>query len=181
MPAIPPMNVPGSRHLAAGTVDMFYISGISLLCRHIGLRWLLTTRLGHVCVGMRENELRIELLGFDVRLLKPVAFTLAAVIAGLAGGLFTNWNAFIDPHVLELGTSVQVIIWVMIGGLGTLIGPVIGAFILRRSHRNLGTQTTLDINLILGVISRSLCSWSRRASCRRSPAFGADYGGVRRG
>ncbi len=150
MPAIPPINVPGDPNLAAGPVQMFYIAGLSLFFVYLGLRWLLTTRFGQVLIGMRENELRIELLGFDVRLLKLLAFALGAAIAGLAGVLFTNWNAFIDPHVLQLGFSAQVIIWVIIGGLGTLIGPIIGAFILSTLSLELGTQTVIDINVILG-------------------------------
>lgn len=152
MPAIPAINVPGNADLSAGPIEMFYISGLSLLIVYLSLRWLLTTRLGQVLVGMRENELRIELLGFDVRLLKLVAFVIAAALAGLSGVLFANWNAFIDPHVLQLDFSAQVIIWVMIGGLGTLVGPILGAFILSTLSLELGTQTTVDINVILGAL-----------------------------
>ena len=92
---------------------MFYISGIRPLGTYFGLRWLLSTRFGRVCVGIRENELRIGLLGYDVRLFKTAAFTIAALAAALGGIVFTNWNSFIDPHVFDR-TSVQVIIWAVV-------------------------------------------------------------------
>ena len=152
IPAIPPLNLPWNVDYFATPEDMFYISGICLLGTYFGLRWLLSTRFGRVCVGIRENELRIGLLGYDVRLFKTAAFTIAALVAALGGIVFTNWNSFIDPHVFDLGTSVQVIIWVVVGGLGTLMGPVLGAIALGLLTVRLGTQQTFDVNLILGVI-----------------------------
>ncbi|MBX3567860.1 MAG: branched-chain amino acid ABC transporter permease [Rhizobiaceae bacterium] len=152
IPAIPPLNVPGRPDLFAGPEEMFVIAGLTALAVYIGLRVLLAARLGKIVVGMRENELRMELLGFDTRFYKLVAFVIAAAIAGLGGVMFANWNAFIDPHVFGLGFSAQPIIWVMIGGLGTLIGPILGAFILSTLSLELGTQKTIDINLILGLV-----------------------------
>ena len=102
MPAIPPSTFLETRTFGRA-VEMFYISGTIATFSLSGTSLAINHAVGQVLVGMRENELRIELLGFDVRLLKLVAFALAAAIAGLAGILFTNWNAFIDPHVLQLG------------------------------------------------------------------------------
>ena len=81
-----------------------------------------------------------------------IAFAIAAAIAAIGGIMFTNWNSFIDPHVFELGMSAQIIIWVVVGGLSTLIGPIIGAFGLGILALELGTQQTIDVNLILGGI-----------------------------
>jgi branched-chain amino acid transport system permease protein len=152
IPAIPPLNVPGRTDLYADPENMFVIAGLTALAVYLGLRLLLVSRLGKIVVGMRENELRMELLGFDTRFYKLVAFIIAAAIAGLGGVMFANWNAFIDPHVFGLGFSAQPIIWVMIGGLGTLIGPILGAFILSTLSLELGTQKAIDINLILGLV-----------------------------
>lgn len=152
IPAIPPLNVPGRPDLYSGPVGMFRIAGFTLIAVYIGLRLLLRSRLGKLVVGMRENELRMELLGFDTRLLKVVAFAIGAAIAGLGGVLFANWNAFIDPHVFSLAFAAQPIIWVMIGGIGTLAGPILGTFILSTLSLELGTQNTLDVNLMLGAI-----------------------------
>lgn len=152
IPAIPPLNVPGRPDLYAGPEQMFIIAGLTALGVYLALSILLKSRLGRILVGMRENELRIELLGFDARFYKLVAFVIAAAIAGLGGVMYANWNAFIDPHVFSLAFSAQPIIWTMIGGLGTLIGPIIGAFILSTLSLELGTQQIVDINLIMGVV-----------------------------
>ena len=152
IPAIPPLNVPGRPDLYAGPEQMFVIAGLTALGVYLALRILLRSRLGRILVGMRENELRIELLGFDARFYKLVAFVIAAAIAGLGGVMYANWNAFIDPHVFSLPFSAQPIIWTMIGGLGTLIGPILGAFILSTLSLELGAQQTVDINLIMGLV-----------------------------
>lgn len=152
IPAVPPINVPGQPHLFAGPDEMFYIAGFSLLAVYVLLRWSLRTRFGKILVGMRENEKRMELLGFDTRLYKLLAFVVAAAVAGFGGVMFTNWNAFIDPHVFQLAFSAQPIIWVMIGGLGTLAGPILGTFILSTLSLELGVQKVLDVNLLLGAI-----------------------------
>lgn len=152
MPAVPPLNVPGAPDRYAGPNEMFYIAGFSLLAVYVLMRWILKTRFGKILVGMRENEERMELLGFDTRLYKLLAFTIAAAVAAFGGILFTNWNAFIDPHVFQLSFSAQPIIWVLIGGLGTLSGPILGTFILSTLALELGVQQTVDVNLVLGAV-----------------------------
>jgi branched-chain amino acid transport system permease protein len=77
---------------------------------------------------------------------------IGGAIAGLAGCLFTNWGAFISPTIFGLATSAQIIIWVMVGGLGTLLGPIAGAFAIQWLITAIGTQQTLDANLFLGAI-----------------------------
>lgn len=152
MPGIPPINLPGNPSVFAFPEHMFFIAGIALLATYLGLRGLLRTRFGRIVVGIRENELRVELLGHDARLYKTAAFTVAAAIAALGGVIFTNWNGFIDPNVFSLGTSAQIIIWVVVGGLGTLIGPVLAAIVLGFVTVELGTQQSFDVNMILGAI-----------------------------
>jgi branched-chain amino acid transport system permease protein len=152
MPALPPINVPGDVSKFLWPEDMYYATGIMLVLVYLGLRWLLTTPFGRAVVAVRENELRAELLGYDTRLYKLLTFAIGAFIAALGGLLFANWNSFIDPHVFDLGFSAQIIIWVVVGGLGTLIGPIVGAMALGFAAVELGTQQTVDTNLILGAI-----------------------------
>ena len=118
----------------------------------IGLRLLLASHFGRVVVAIRENESRAALLGYDPRLYKLLAFVIGGGIAGLAGCLYTLWGAFISPTIFGLATSAQIIIWVMIGGLGTLIGPVLGAIAIQWLVTDIGSQQMLDANLVLGTI-----------------------------
>lgn len=152
MPALPPINVPGDVSKFLWPEDMYYATGIMLLLVYLGLRWLLTTPFGRAVVAVRENELRAELIGYDTRLHKLLTFAIGAFVAALGGVLFANWNSFIDPHVFDLGFSAQIIIWVVVGGLGTLVGPIVGAMALGFAAVELGTQQTVDTNLVLGAV-----------------------------
>ena len=70
----------------------------------------------------------------------------------LAGCLFTNWGGFISPTVFSLSQSAQIIIFVLVGGLGTLIGPILGALAIEYLISIIGSQQTLNADLILGVV-----------------------------
>ena len=152
MPALPPINTPGNPMAIIWPEDMFLITGICLLLVYVGLRLLMRSRFGRAVAAVRENELRAELLGYDARLYKMATFGIGGAVAGLAGVLYANWNSYVSPTVFDLGFSAQIIIWVVVGGLGTLVGPLIGAMALGFITIELGTQQTVDVNLILGVI-----------------------------
>ena len=98
--------------------------------RYVSCKILLASRFGRVVVAIRENEMRAELLGYDVRLYKLAIFTIGGAMAGLAGLLFANC-VFVSPTMFSLPVIGQIIIWVIVGGLGTLIGPVIGCILLQ--------------------------------------------------
>ena len=152
MPALPPINLPGDPAKFVYPEDMFLITGICLLLVYAGLRLLMRSRFGRAVAAVRENELRAELLGYDTRFYKTATFGIGGAVAGLAGVLYANWNAYVSPTVFDLGFSAQIIIWVVVGGLGTLVGPLIGAMLLGFVTIELGTQQSVDVNLILGVI-----------------------------
>jgi ABC-type branched-subunit amino acid transport system permease subunit len=140
IPSIPPLNVPGNRDLALDLYGMFYLSMALLIATYFGLRWLLISRFGRVIVAIRENERRAEFLGYDARLYKLLIFTISGAIAGLAGCLFANWGAFVSPTIFGLAQSAQIIIWVIVGGRGTLIGPVVGCIGIQWLTATLGSM-----------------------------------------
>ena len=126
IPGIPPLNAPFLKAWPVDLEGMFYLASASLLIVYFGLKALLASRFGRIIVGIRENERRAELLGYDPRAYKLATFTIGAAIAGYAGCLFANWGAFVSPTIFGLAQSAQIIIWVIIGGRGTLIGPILG-------------------------------------------------------
>lgn len=152
IPAIPPLHVPGDPTAILFPEDIFYLSMACLILIYLGLRVLLQSRFGRVVVSIRENETRAALLGYDIRLYKLLVFAIGGGIAGLAGCLFANWGAFVSPNVFSLTQSAQIIIWVLVGGLGTLIGPIVGAVLLQYITTQLGTQTLLHNSLVMGAI-----------------------------
>jgi ABC-type branched-subunit amino acid transport system permease subunit len=152
IPAIPPINLPGRPDLSLTSEGLFYVSGLVLLATYLGLHVVLRSRFGQVVVAIRENERRAELLGYDARFFKLAVFSIGGAIAGLAGCLFANWGLFISPDVFGLAQSAQVIIWVIVGGTGTLLGPIVGCFVIQWITTQLGTQQLLNASLVLGAI-----------------------------
>jgi len=126
IPGIPPLNFPGSKGSPIDLEGMFYLATVSLILTYFGLRLLLASRFGRIIVGIRENERRAELLGYDPRAYKLATFTIGGALAGFAGCLFANWGNFVSPTIFGLAQAAQIIIWVIVGGRGTLIGPIVG-------------------------------------------------------
>jgi urea transport system permease protein len=152
MPSLPTLNVPGDPGRLLDPAETFYLVMALLVLVYVGLHALLASHFGRVVVAIRENETRCELLGYDVRLHKLLIFTIGGGIAGLAGCLFANWGAFVSPTVFSLTMTSQIIIWVIVGGLGTLLGPIIGCVIMQYLATMLGTQQLANTNLIFGII-----------------------------
>jgi branched-chain amino acid transport system permease protein len=94
---------------------------------YILVRVILTSRLGRVAVGIRENEARVASLGYDTRFYKLALFTVAGAIAGLAGMLFAAWGRFVNPDRFGLGFAASTVVYVLLGGRTTLLGGFVGA------------------------------------------------------
>src|SRR5882757_2683900 len=106
---------------------MYFMTLAFLLLAYWALRRLLNAPLGHVFVGIRENEPRMLAIGYNTRAYKLLSFTIAGAFAGLAGGLYAIFNSFISPDAIYWTASGDILIMTMLGGAGTLIGPAIGA------------------------------------------------------
>ncbi|MDX2100741.1 MAG: urea ABC transporter permease subunit UrtC [Leptolyngbyaceae cyanobacterium bins.59] len=113
--------------------------------------WLTQSNFGLILRSIKENEKRISFLGYDVASFKIFVWTLSAGIAGIAGGLFVPLNKFISPVYLAVAFGTQVVIWVAVGGRGTLFGPVLAAILLGQVQNSVD-RITQDWQLIVGVI-----------------------------
>ena len=148
----PPLNLPWDASFVLFPEHVFYVAMAALILAYVFTGWLTRTHFGRVCVSIRENELRAELLGYDVRLYKLGIFAVGAGLAGLAGVLFCNGVGRVTPDVFNLYNASLTIIWVIVGGRGTLIGPILGALGLFYLTSALGTQSMVHTNLVLGII-----------------------------
>ena len=148
----PKINMPWDVADTLNRIELFYPAMAVLILCYLFSGWLVRTHFGRVCIAIRENELRAELIGYDTRLYKLGIFTIGAAMAGLAGVVFCSAISRVTPDVFNLYTASLTIIWVIVGGRGTLIGPVLAAFGLFYLTKSLGTQQTLNTNLVLGVI-----------------------------
>jgi branched-chain amino acid transport system permease protein len=152
MPDVPVLNMPFDPATILDPVQIFYLAFGLLLAIYLGLKLLQRTKFGRVTVAIRENETRAQLLGYDVRLHKVIVFAIGGAIAGMGGGLYATYQAFIDPNAFALVMSAQCLIWVMVGGLGTLVGPIIACCFLQYLTVYLGSVDLADNSFILGVI-----------------------------
>ncbi len=152
IPSYSPLNVPGLPDIQVTGLSLYYVVIACLLAGWLLIRWICARPFGRKLVGIRENELRAELLGYDARLAKTLAFGVGGALAGLAGVFYACWAEIVTPEVFSLGVSAEVIIWVLVGGLGTLWGPMLGAVLLGALKGLLGGQQLLDNALVMGVL-----------------------------
>ncbi len=117
-----PLNEPAiQRGLYVATA--LCLCGAYLLCR-----WIVRSPAGKVLVAIRDSETRVLFCGYSPAAFKLFVFTVSAVLAGVAGGLYVGQVGIITPARIGVLPSIEMIIWVAVGGRGTLIGPVVGAF-----------------------------------------------------
>jgi branched-chain amino acid transport system permease protein len=152
IPGYGPLNVPGFPDLQVSGLALYYVAAACLLAGWLLVRWICARAFGRRLVGIRENELRAQLLGYDVRLAKTIAFGIGGALAGLAGVLYACWAEIVTPEVFTLGVAAEVIIWVLVGGLGTLWGPMLGAVLLGALKAFLGGQQLVNNAVVMGVL-----------------------------
>lgn len=152
IPSVPSINVPGFPTIQIVYEDLYVLAAVILVIVYFALRLLLRSDFGRIVVSIRENETRAELLGYDARRYKLVVFSIGAGIAGLAGVLFCSWGAYVSPTVFSLAFTAQIIMWLLVGGLGTLFGAILGCVLIQYLATWLGETKIADINLVLGAI-----------------------------
>jgi branched-chain amino acid transport system permease protein len=152
IPGFPLLNVPGRPDLPVTGLALYYVAAVALLGAWWLCRWLVVTPFGRLLAGIRENELRAELSGYDVRAAKTIAFGIGGALAGAAGVLFACWAEIVTPEVFSLGVSAEAIIWVLVGGLGTLAGPMLGAVLLGALKGALGGQHVVNNAVVMGLL-----------------------------
>jgi urea transport system permease protein len=132
-------------------IGIYFIILIFAALTMAGSWWLTKSNFGLILRSIKENEQRISYLGYDVASFKIFIWTLSAAIAGICGGLFVPLNKFISPVYLGVAFGTQIVIWVAVGGRGTLFGPVIAAILLGQIQNSVD-RVTQDWQLIVGVL-----------------------------
>ena len=152
IPGFQTLNVPGDPSAYIWGDAFYYFCAVVLVLVFLLVTALLRSKFGRVAVGIRENETRMSLMGYDIRARKTILFSIGAAIAGLAGALFANWGEIVTPSLFSLRQSAEIIIWCIVGGFSTRLGPVLGAAGLAYLKILLGQQSTIDNTLIMGII-----------------------------
>jgi branched-chain amino acid transport system permease protein len=133
-------------------VGIFYaFLGLAVLCL-LFTTWLTRSRFGYALVAIRESEQAAEALGIPTHLYKVAAFVLSAVPAALAGGLFAYWaTGFDPPTVFNASMSVEMVLLCLLGGSGTILGPLIGAILFEFGSFQLQISGSSLHNTLLGL------------------------------
>ncbi|HRK18026.1 MAG TPA: branched-chain amino acid ABC transporter permease [Hyphomicrobiaceae bacterium] len=108
-------------------IGTFYVALIQLILMYAALAALLSTLYGRTLEGIRINESRMRAIGFDTQRAKLIAFTLAGALAGAAGHMWAMHRGVVNPEIVGWHKSAEALLMILLGGLGTLHGPIIGA------------------------------------------------------
>jgi len=118
------INTPGTR------VALFISSAVALMLGYLACRYITLSRAGRVVQAIRDAESRTRFIGYRVESYKLWIFTFSAVLAGIAGALYVPQVGIINPSEFQPINSIEVVIWVAVGGRGTLYGAVAGAVLV---------------------------------------------------
>ena len=109
---------------------LYLITAVTLIAVIVLARWLVRTKTGTVLMAIRDGENRLRFLGYNPVRYKLVTFALSAAIAGFAGALFVPQVGIISPSSMGILPSVEMAVWVAVGGRGTIVGAAVGAVVV---------------------------------------------------
>jgi branched-chain amino acid transport system permease protein len=150
IPSIPPLTA-GAYEILEGPA--YYWLTLGVLAVVYGLcRVLVRSQFGLVLAGIRQQEARITFLGYRVPQVKALTFVLAGGMCGLAGGLYAFHDGFVWPNLLGVFLSTQIVLYVLFGGVGTLIGAVLGVAAIDTVSFFLADAFQTSWPILLGLI-----------------------------
>jgi urea transport system permease protein len=117
-----PLATPGMR------MTLFVLTGLTLIGCYVFARWLVASKFGRVLQAIRDAETRVMFSGYDPVRYKLTIWVISAVMCAVAGALYVPQVGIINPSEMSPAAGIEMAIWAAVGGRGTLIGPILGAF-----------------------------------------------------
>lgn len=111
----------------ATKLGLYIATGLTLCLVYLLCRYIVTSKLGRVIRAIRDAEDRVVFCGYDAFKFKLFIWTLSAVLCGIAGALYVPQVGIINPSEMQPSNSIEIAVWVALGGRGTLVGPILGA------------------------------------------------------
>lgn len=130
--------------------SFYYLALAVVLICYVLLRILVNSHMGYVLVASRENDLRTEVLGYDIRRIRLIVFVLSALLAGLSGLLYVQWGNFITPSSMGIVAAVLPVVWVATGGRDSLLAVAVAAFGLSYLQTELASAGSQYALVIMG-------------------------------
>jgi len=152
--------------ISAG-LPMYVLFAVIFFAGYVLARRIVRSPVGAVLLAIKENTGRVAMLGHNVPAYKLTAFVIAALYAGLAGGLLGSFQSYMPPDAFALETSGQLVVQTIVGGAGTLVGPLVGAAVWMWLRDNLQLVPGLATlwKLVLGLAFIVLVIGLRRGIC----------------
>ena len=144
--------IPGAESYVLTRTQFFLVCVAAGLLIAVAIRIIARRPFGRISVALQHNELRTELLGYDVRRHKLVLFTVGGAIAGFAGALFAAWGRFISPPVFSLAPAALVVIWVLVGGRTSVAGAFVGVLVVKGFSSWFGGASGDNEPIVLGLL-----------------------------
>jgi urea transport system permease protein len=114
----------GSAEMQRG---FFWVTAVMVILAWMSVRWVVRGRFGDVLVAIRDDEPRLRFAGYNPTLFKTIVFAIAGGLAGIGGALYTVQSGIVSPQYMTVPFSIEMVIWVAVGGRGTLVGAILGA------------------------------------------------------
>jgi urea transport system permease protein len=119
-----PLQAPSTK------LALYIISALALLLSYLCCRYIVTSRFGRALTAIRDAELRVRFCGYDTTRYKLFVWTFSAMLCGLAGALYVPQVGIINPSEMQPSNSIEMAVWVAVGGRGSLVGGVLGAWLI---------------------------------------------------
>jgi urea transport system permease protein len=125
-------------------VLLFYVALAVLILVFLFATVLTKTKFGKLLIAIRDGENRTYFSGYSVSRYKTAIYVVSAVLAGIAGAIFVNFNSGISPSQMTVSYSIMMVIWVAIGGRGTILGAVLGAFVINLGEYQIASGDMIE-------------------------------------
>jgi branched-chain amino acid transport system permease protein len=130
----------------------YYYALLVVVACFLGCRMLVSSQHGLVMLAIREDSVRTELLGYDIRARQLAVFVLAAVLAGISGLLYVQWGNYITPTQVGLIQAALPVIWVAVGGRDSLVAVVVSTYLLNWLNFSLSSAGNEYALVIIGAL-----------------------------
>ncbi|MGB7563855.1 MAG: urea ABC transporter permease subunit UrtC [Prochlorococcaceae cyanobacterium] len=159
--------------------QLFWLTVLLTVAAWFLCRWLTSGRFGDALVAIRDDEPRLRYTGYNPTAYKTLVFAVAGALAGVSGALYTVQSGIVSPQFMAVPFSIEMVIWVAVGGRGTLIGAVLGAVLINYAKSLISEQlpeTWLFIQgglflLVVTALPDGLVGWWRQGGVRQLQAM----------
>jgi len=133
-------------------LTIYFISLVFMFVCYMVMKRMVNSPTGRVIIANRENEDRMRMIGYNPVVYRTIAFVSSSIFAGFAGALYSIWNTSASPTMISAVMTINALIMTILGGIGTLIGPILGAAIMQTISQFFYTWFGARWPLVFGIL-----------------------------